>query len=210
MKSSESLQKIKEPRPDLDEDAILAYLTGTTNELTEQQEKKRKIYDYILVQLLEHRQDIQIVNLLQRQFNANRTTAYQYIKMAKYVHGSFFTIDKGIELYKQQQAIEKALKWAEDTNDLQAYSKAIEMRDKLIQRLPDKEDIDWTKMGAKNYFMILNMPGQEGAIKLPMSKLELMTEKEKQEIITAVTEPAIDIGYELIENNVGNTGSKAV
>jgi hypothetical protein len=43
-----------------------------------------------------------------------------------------------------------------------------------------------------------------------MAKLELMTEKEKQEIITAVTEPAIDIGYELIENNVGNTGSQAV
>jgi len=196
---------IKEPNPSTDEDEILSFMLGQRENLPASLHKKRVIYNYILTQLLEHRQEKQISILLQRLFSLGRTASYEFIKKAKYLHGSFFTLDKGMEIYKQQQDIEKALRWAEEMEDITAFNKALELRDKLLQRLPEKQDPEGGDGGPKNYFMIIKASGEN--LKLPLKHLDVMSEKEKQELLMISQDDGVDENFMDVENKIDEQGN---
>lgn len=192
---------LKEPNTVTDEDKILAYYSGELEELPKALVEKRKIYDYILVQLLEHRPDKQIVELLKRVFLLARTQAYESIRKAKYVHGNYYSIDKGFELYRQLQDCDLAIKWASELKDVVAFTKAIEVKNKTLALIPDKEDLPLDKMGAKNYFMVLNMPNNS-TLRMDMKNVEKLNADEKQKLLQEISGPMIDSTYEILEDNV--------
>lgn len=186
-----------------DEDIILDYLTGAREDLPSVLDSKRKLYDYILVQLMEHRPDKQIVELLKRlpHFGLKRSQAYESIKKAKYIHGSYFTVDKGFELYQQLQDSTLAIKWAIEAKDSIALTRAIDVRNKILQMVPEQSDLPLSKMGNKQFFMVLNM-NDNSALKLDMKFLEKMSPDEREKLLQEIAEPMIDHNYQILEENV--------
>jgi hypothetical protein len=198
---------LKEKDPVTDEDRIVAYLMNEGEVLSPELEYKRKVYEYVLTNMLEHRQDRQIVKLLQMQFQLKKTSAYKAIEKCKEIHGRVFQMTKNFELYRHLQDIEHAIRWAKEQNDIQNYLKALDLKDKLLQRVPEQQDIPWDKLGQKNYFMLIQV-GDKEMLKLNTSHLEKMPVEEREKVLKAITQPAIDAQFEILENEVRKSAGK--
>lgn len=189
---------LKEPKKVTEDDDLISYYSGEIDSLAPDTEKKRKRIDYILTQLLEHRPEPMIVELVKKQFGVKKSQAYLDIQSAKYIHGSFFNIDKGFEIYKQLQAAEAALRIAQENNDAAAIIKAIEAKTKILALIPEKKvDIDFEKMGVRNYYMLINMGNQ--AVQISDKHLIKMKQEERQNLLEQISPADIDATYEILK-----------
>jgi hypothetical protein len=192
---------LKEPKnKSTDEDEILRYYTGEVESLPTELDKRRRIYEYILNHLLDHRPEQFIVKLLDKMYGIKQRTAYNYIQSTKYIHGSFYIVDKGFELYKQLQTAERALRKAEDANDVDKILKALDAKTKIIALIPDKkDDIDYEKMGNRNYYIVLNTGGKQ--VILDNKSLVRMDPAQRQNLLDQVSAAEIDATYEILKTD---------
>src|SRR5689334_8016464 len=149
---------LKRPDPETVLDKIVDHMTdlsGTIILTTEQKQLQEKIefaYDHLRAQY----QDKDIVALLMKKFECSRSSAYNYIDAARYVHGNVSKINLPYELKELLQINLKAIKWALDERNGKDLTKAIEARVKILSLVKTDEAIDWSKILPNNYYLIIN------------------------------------------------------
>lgn len=191
---------LKESKKRTDDDDIISYYTGELDVLPAEIDRRRKRIEYILNNLLEHRPEPMIVELVKKVFGVKKSQVYMDIQSAKYIHGSFYNINKGFEVYKQLQAAESAIRSAQEKNDAAAIVRAIEAKTKILALVPDKkDDIDFEKMGIRNYYMVINMPGQ--TLELSDKNLIKMPQENRQKLLEQILPNDIDATYEILKED---------
>lgn len=184
-----------------DEDILIDYYQGNIDRFPAELAEKERRYDYILMLMLDHRTDRYIVEMLKSKMGIKKTQAYIDIMNCKYIHGSIKKLDKGFELYKQQQDIEKAIRLAQDTGNQPMLIKALELRDKLIAKIEDDTDLPLDKMGNKNFFMIFQM-GEDKALKIDFKNIHKEDPEEMRKLLKELNDQAIDASYEVIASEL--------
>lgn len=187
---------------------IRGHFTGQNpSPLLPSQQKRVERFNYIYNLMMSHRQDKFIVKQVMAQFKISKSQAYIDLQDTRYVHGSFLTVDKGFELYKQLQDIERAISWAIERKSNAELIKAIGEKTKILELVPDKDSIPWEKLAPSNYYMLIQF--KDGSMQeLNLRTLHQLPADDYQKIMEQLNNHAHDTTFEIMENYANGEGDK--
>ena len=201
--NSNKLLKLPDPETMLDK--MVAYetdLSGTVALNDQEKELNERIafaYDHLRAQY----QDKDVTAFLQKRFKCSRSSAYNYIRAARKVHGNVNKIDLNFELYDLLQISLLAIKWAKDDHNYKDLTKAIEARTKILSLVKHDDKIDWSKVQPNNYFLILNQNNSSGeGLKIDFRNMEKLTMEQLNEVQNSVDDHFDNELVEILESKI--------
>lgn len=189
---------LKEKNPRTEEDSIISYMRGEVEILPEHLDRKRKIYEFIHVQMMGFRSDVEIKDLVQYVFKIKRSQAYEYINYARYVYGNYLRLDKKYSVYRLEQKCLKAIQMAEDKGDVNALIKANDSYQKLLSTLSDEDPNATT--GTRMNMMVFNL--QNTTYNLNMKHVHRLTEEKRQELLEMIKEHELERNRKRLEQDI--------
>jgi len=172
---------LKRPSIETTLDRIVKHLcdmTGTillTKEELEMEEKIQYAYDH----LRQRYQDKDVAAFLIKKFQCSRSSAYNYIYAARFVHGNIQKPNRDYELNELLQMSLIPIRIAIENRDGKELIKAIEARTKIIALINQDNSVDWNKILPNNYFLIINNK-EEGkdSLRIDLNNVEKLSSEQ--------------------------------